>query len=191
MPPKAKFSKEQVVSAALGVVEECGPDGLTAREVGRRLNSSARPIFTVFDGMDTVRAEVIAAAKRVYDEYVEAGLKEYIAFKGVGKAYIRFAVERPKLFMLLFMCEHGGVPEVGAVLPEIDDNAERILDSIVNGYGVSREFAKQLYLHLWIYTHGIATLVATGVCKFTSEETESMLTDVFVGVFTKLKGEMQ
>ena len=36
-----------------------------------------------------------------------------------------------------------------------------------------------LYRHLWIYSHGIATLCATSMCKFTGEEIGNMLTEVF------------
>lgn len=55
MPPKAKFTKEEIVEAALGIAHESGFDALTARTLGERLGSSARPIFTVFKSMDEVR----------------------------------------------------------------------------------------------------------------------------------------
>ncbi len=34
MPPKAKFTKEEIVGAALDIVRESGMDGLTARALG-------------------------------------------------------------------------------------------------------------------------------------------------------------
>ena len=73
MPPKAKFTKEQVISAALDVVESEGADALTARKLGEKLGSSARPVFTVFNGMDEVQAGVIAEANAVYGGFVERG----------------------------------------------------------------------------------------------------------------------
>ena len=33
MPPKAKFTRTQIVDAALDIVRECGIEGLTAREL--------------------------------------------------------------------------------------------------------------------------------------------------------------
>ena len=47
MPPKAKFTKEEITEAALNIVQTNGFEALTARELGTRLGSSARPIFTV------------------------------------------------------------------------------------------------------------------------------------------------
>ena len=66
MPPKPKFTKEEIVQAALNVVSEKGVDALTAKELGTALGSSARPIFTVFNSMKEVRDEVrIAAMQRL------------------------------------------------------------------------------------------------------------------------------
>lgn len=144
MPPKAKFTREQIVKAALDIVERDGSDALTARALGQALKSSARPIFTVFDSMDEVRAAAVAAAKSVYAEYVARGLAETPAFKGVGTEYIRFAAEKPKLFRLLFMSERDGATDVNTVLGAIDDSAPAILQSVIDGYSLDRDAAERL-----------------------------------------------
>ena len=51
MPPKPKFTREQVVDAALELVSKKGIEALTARELGAQLGSSACPIFTAFKNM--------------------------------------------------------------------------------------------------------------------------------------------
>ncbi len=91
MPPKAKFTSEEIVEAALSIIREKGVDALTARELGTRLGSSSRPVFTVFKSMQEVLDEAIKEAKAIYRSYVERGLLEVPAFKGVGTEYIRFA----------------------------------------------------------------------------------------------------
>ena len=48
MPPRPKFTKEQVLEAALRIVETEGESALTARRLGQELGSSPRPIFTLF-----------------------------------------------------------------------------------------------------------------------------------------------
>ncbi len=182
MPPKAKFSREEIVEGALAVVRAGGVEALTSRALGEKLESSARPIFTVFRNMDEVWQAVVNAAKELYREYVQRGLAEKPAFKGVGTQYILFSVDEPKLFQLLFMTEQRQVPELTKVLPMIDENYEQILLSVQEGYGVDQAFAEKLYRHLWIYTHGIATLCATGMCRFTGEEISGMMTEVFVSL---------
>lgn len=187
MPPKAKFTREQIISAALEFVTENGAEKLTARELADRLGSSPRPIFTVFEGMDEVMREVEEGARKVYTGYIDEGLTHKIAFKGVGEAYVRFATEKPKLFSLLFMRGKSNLPDIDSVLETIDPNADKILESIVKGYGVSIRVAEKLYRHLWIYTHGIAVATVTGVCRFDAEEISEMLTDVFVSLLKELK----
>ena len=40
MPPKPKFTVEEVLDAALAIVRESGEEALTARSLGTALNSS-------------------------------------------------------------------------------------------------------------------------------------------------------
>ncbi len=189
MPPKAKFTKAQITEAAFGILREEGMENLTARALGAKLGSSACPIFTAFANMEEVQQSAIAAAKALYKEYVEKGLSETPAFKGVGMQYIQFAVHEPKLFRRLFMTEQTTVPDFDRVLPLLDQSYAEILASITENYGVTNTAAQRLYSHLWIYTHGIASLCATKMCRFTEEEISDFLTEVFVSLLKKCKEE--
>lgn len=40
---------------------------------------------------------------------------------------------------------------------------------------VSKEFAKELYLDMWIFSHGIATLIVNKMCELTDEEISDRL----------------
>lgn len=189
MPPKAKFTKEQITYAALEIVRESGIDRLTARTLAKKLESSSCPIFTVFENMQEVQQSVIEAAKACYKEYVEKGLADTAAFKGVGTQYILFAIREPKLFQLLFMSEQASLSNIDKILPSIEENYEKILDSITEGYGLDEKTAERLYRHLWIYSHGIAALCATKMCCFTGAEISEMITEVFIGLLHKMKSQ--
>ena len=187
MPPKAKFSREEIIDAAINIVREDGFDALTSRALGTKLWSSARPIFTVFQNMEEVQQEVIITAKQKYREYISKGLSQDLAFKGVGMEYILFSINEPKLFQLLFMTEQSQIPDLTGVLPLIDDSYEQILRSIQSGYEIDKSSAEILYRHLWIYTHGIATLCATNMCRFTDEEVSSMIRQVCISILKSIK----
>ncbi|MDE5991289.1 MAG: WHG domain-containing protein [Clostridia bacterium] len=189
MPPKAKFTRDDVIKKAIDLVEREGIDALSARSLGKELGSSARPIFTLFSGMDEVIAAVHSYANSLYGNYVEKGLSEELPFKGVGKAYIRFACERPRLFQLLFMQEIDGHPDKNAVLQGIEEHYEEIILSIQNSYGLEREKAIGLYFHLWVYSHGIAVLIATKVCVFSEDQITQMITEIFTSLLKRLKTE--
>ncbi len=189
MPPKAKFTKEEIVEAALELVKTDGFEALTSRALGTRLGSSARPIFTVFQSMDEVQQAVIDSAKALYKEYVHKGLTWEHPFKGVGTQYILFSIQEPKLFQLLFMTEQPQIPDLSGVLPVIEESYEEILLSIQNDHGINERLAVKLYHHLWIYTHGIATLCATKMCRFTGEEISNMITEVCMSLLKNIKEE--
>ena len=52
MPPKVKFTKEEIVNAALDVARIKGVGAVTTRDIGAALGVSTRPIFTYFHSMD-------------------------------------------------------------------------------------------------------------------------------------------
>lgn len=190
MPPTAKFTKEEIIAAALDLVKAGGKSALTARALGQKLGSSARPIFTVFQSMEEVQELVLCAAKELYTSYVNHGLNQtkVPAFKGVGLQYIKFALAEPKLFQILFMSRRSQTPTVMDVLPVIDDNYPKILSSVQSCYGLSCTHAQWLYRHLWIYTHGIAALCATDMCTFTEAQLGQMMTEVCTALLKEIKG---
>ena len=189
MPPKAKFTREEIINAALDIVRTEGFAALTARTLGAKLGSSARPIFTLFASMDEVCQEVVAAARALYAEYVDRGFEQtgLPAFKGVGIQYVKFALAEPKLFQVLFMSEQPKKPAIGDVLPAIEEHYQQILASIKDDYGLNRQKAEWMYRHLWIYTHGIAVLCATNMCTFTQEDMAKMMSEIFTAVLKELR----
>ena len=185
MPPKCKFTKSEIIQAALDIARTEGISFITARALGAKLGSSSKPIFSIFEEVQT---EVKKAAKALYAEYVKSGLEEKPAFKGVGIQYISFAIKEPKLFQLLFMSEQSDKTGVSNVLPIIEDSYDEILQSVKSNYELNESDAEKLYRHLWIYTHGIAVLYATNMCTFSSEDIQTMLTEVCMSILTKIKG---
>lgn len=189
MPPKAKFTREEIVGAAFEIVRREGFGALTARSLAAALRSSPRPIFTVFRGMDEVQEEVMKKARRLYENYEDREMSGDNAFKGSGTGYIRFAAEEPKLFRLFFMKEQKEIPNPERVLQTIDGYYEKILNAVEAEYGFDRETAERVYLHMWLYSHGIAVAIATKICTFTEEQISGMLTEVCSSIIRKIKQE--
>lgn len=188
MPPKAKFTKEEIINAAFDIVRKNGLLSLTARTLGAKLGSSARPIFTVFTGMEEVIAEVKACARKEYNKYINVAFEQADdkPFKMVGYMFIKFAQDEPYLFRMLFMSDEFASMDSNSVLPLIDSNYERIFTLVRDYYHTSIENARILFEHLWIYSHGIASLYATKSCSFTDDEIKNMLSFVAQGLFMKL-----
>jgi len=187
MPPKQRFTREEIIEAALEITRKEGIDSLTARRLGAYLNSSSRPIFTVFNRMNEVISETVTAARELYNKYIEKALSDEKPFKATGQAYIEFAMNEPKLFQLLFMTENQKIHELSYVLSAIDENSGMIFDEIRKEYGLDDAKAHLLYQYLWIFTHGIATLTVTKVCRFEDKEIDGMLTNVCKSILMRIK----
>ena len=182
MPPKPKFTKEEIIAAALELVSEKGMEALTARELGLRLGSSARPIFTVFNSMEEVQEEVRAAALKRFESYAEKAMHYTPVFKQVGMQMILFAIEEPKLYQLVYMSENTGATDFEGIVERLGDVAQLCVGVIQRDYGLSEEDAKALFEHVWIYTFGIGALCATGMCRFSQDEIIQMLGQDFMAV---------
>ena len=101
MPPKAKYSREEITAGAFEIARERGIEAVTAREVGKKLGTSSTPIFTAFKNMDEVLFEVRKAAMREFEERAKEAIHYTPAFKQFGMQMIRFATEEPQLFQLV------------------------------------------------------------------------------------------
>ncbi len=187
MPPKPKFTKEEVIDAALALVSEKGIEALTARDLGKRLGSSARPIFTVFSSMEEVQAEVRVAALKRFESYAQKAMCYTPVFKQVGMQMILFAMEEPKLYQLVYMSENNGAKSFDDILVRLGDVAQQCVDVIQKDYGLTEQEAKKMFEHVWIHTFGIGALCATGMCQFTKEQIIEMLGHDFIAMMMLIK----
>ena len=191
MPPKPKFTKEAIIEAALELVSEKGMSALTSRDLGSRLGSSARPIFTVFNSMEEVQEEVKKAAIKRFESYAEKAIHYTPAFKQIGMQMILFAKEEPKLYQLGFMTENHNNHNFDDIYERLGDVAIQCVDVIQKDYGLSEADAKKLFEHVWIHTFGIGALCATGMCDFSEEQIIEMLGHDFVAMLVHIKsGQM-
>ncbi len=179
MPPKFRYTREEMIAAALELVRQGGKDALTARALGAKLGCSAKPIFGLFRNMEELEGEVIAAADAYYQKYLVQKMQEgqYPPYKASGMAYIRFSKEERELFRLLFMRDRSG-EIIGENLEEI----RPLLDLIRKNTGLSEREAYLFHLEMWIYVHGIATMLATSYLEWDAEFISNTLTDSYQGL---------
>ena len=187
MPPKPKFTREEIVQTALNVVSQKGVEALTAKELGEALGSSARPIFTVFSSMREVQDEVRAAAMRRFESYAERKLPGMPLFKQVGMQMVLFGAKEPKLYQLLFMRENRSAVGFDDVFGELGPTAEACVALIREEYAMSEAEARLLFENMWIYTFGVGALCATKVCRFSEERLGQMLSTEFQALMLLVK----
>ncbi len=179
MPSKPKFTREEIVEKAPELVTQRGEKALTARDLGQRLGSSARPIFTVFKNMEELQGEVRHAAMRRFEAYAGREMGEMPPFKRVGMQMVLFALEQPRLYQLLFLRENCGAVRFDDGLSELGETAEVCIQAICRDYDLSREKARGLFENVWIYTFGVGALCARGMCRFFQEAVGKKLSTAF------------
>lgn len=182
MPPKPKFTREEIVRAALGIVSRKGVDALTAKELGSALHCSASPIFTVFNSMKEVQDEVHASAMEYFKNFEDSRFSDLPYFKQVGMKMILFGVQEPKLFQLLFMSEDKNAVTFADVFRELGPVAEDCMTAIQEEYHLTEAESRLLFENVWIYTFGVSALCATRVCHFSEEDLGNMLTTEFTAI---------
>ena len=181
MPPECKFSKDEIVAAALELVRAQGYAAVSARAVGARLGASSKVIFSAFSNMEELKRAVIQAAGQLQQKFTAdyAASSEFPPYKSIGMAYILFAREEKELFRLLYMRDRTGENRER----ELDDIAG-ILDLLTGMLHIERDQAVLLHAEMWAYVHGIAVLLATGYETWDDVLISRMLTDGFSGLQT-------
>ncbi len=181
MPPKAKLTKESIKAGAMALVRERGMGGLTAKALAAKLKCSTQPIFWVFENMEEVRRAVKEEAMKVFGEYLREPQEGASAYLSVGLNYIRFAAKEKEFFKILFMSE-GGEDILHA-----HEEMPYVLNVIESTENISGQDAQNIYEEMWMLSHGIATMIATGTAQFTDERIRRILHDVYSGIVQNVR----
>ena len=120
-PRERRFqrTKQAILDAALEIIREEGPGALNMRALAERSDYSAAGLYEYFGGKDEIIAEVCQQGHERLASHMrraDAGLpvEDYLYEIGIG--YIRFALENPDHFLLMFTVVPPG--PVGDFSPE-------------------------------------------------------------------------
>lgn len=186
MPPKAKFTREQIVQAAVAVTREQGISAVTAREVGMKLGTSSTPVFVAFENMDDLKNEVYNEVKNQYFQYINEGLNYTPVFKAFGLRMIQFAKEYPNLFKVLFINSNDDVVDYGEMILGFP-GADLCLNAIKEQTGLNDEQVELLFKQVLVTGLGICYLVSSNTCTFTDDELDEYLGLAYVGSLMAIK----
>ncbi|MBQ7916939.1 MAG: TetR/AcrR family transcriptional regulator [Firmicutes bacterium] len=184
MPPVKKVSRERIIAAGVAVVRREGLAGLNARTLASELGCSTQPIFSNFASMEELKVEVIRQGMALYHQYLaqEMGSGQYPPYKAGGMGYIRFAKEEKELFKLLFMRDRSR-----EVVGDDRDEIAELIELVQANTGANQEQAYLFHLEMWLYVHGIASMIATSYLEWDWEMISRMLSDAYQGMKGRLE----
>jgi AcrR family transcriptional regulator len=160
-------TRQAILDAARQLILEQGTDGLSMRAIAERIDYSAAGLYEYFDSKEAIVEAVcdqghqrLTAAMAAVDPALPADA--YMV--GIGRAYIRFALQYPDYFNLMFTSLSGqtasGMMDEDSSYLYLLKGVERGIDSDVfavhEGYG-----PQEIVYHAWALVHGIATLRTT------------------------------
>ncbi len=116
----ARNVRDELLSAAVGLLDDQGPDALQTRSVAAAAATSTMMLYTQFGGMPGLIAEVAAEGRRRFDAAVTVPESDdpVADMMACGAAYRRFAIDHPHLYRLMFgsTSAHGINPPAGDLL---------------------------------------------------------------------------
>ena len=165
MPPKTVFSKDDVMEAALLVVQDQGIKSLTAREVAKRLKSSTAPVYSNFESMGLLEREVIKKAKDLLMEYMSKSYTDRV-FLNMGIGYARFARENCALFRALYLETN----EYADIHQDLQIEMRNQMSKDPRFTSLAEESRNSLLDKMAIFTHGMATMICVGLAEDSSDQ---------------------
>lgn len=177
MPPLVKIKKEDIIASSIKIVKSEGFNNLNARRLAKELNCSVQPIFSNFTNMEELKKVVFTKLCEIFYETItkveDSSIPQY---KQVGINYIKFAKEEPNIFNLIFLEKNNYHLE--ELFTDTNSYYLKIKDLIGDSTKLSAEGISAFHMKMWIFTHGLATLVASNNA-FSDNEINALLTSEF------------
>ena len=178
MPTNVRITKDMILDTAFDIARSGGLEDVSNREIASRLGCSIRPIYYQFKNTDELKGELYAKIEKYFYTYLMDNMRDDIPpYKQVGINYIRFAREESHLFRILFMSETNLLP-MGFVTKDEDDFRE-LAKFIKFSTKLSDDDIKTFHVRMWLFAHGIASLVASNTVVFSDTQIEKLLSYEF------------
>jgi AcrR family transcriptional regulator len=157
MPPKNKFTREEIVEAAFEIAKEEGLSKITARSVASRLNSSVAPIYVNFKTIEELTQAVVQRVFSLSEELL-AKQKGQNLFENIGKASLAFARDYPVLFRELVL-------KPNPYMASYEETEKTMVEALKDNEEMKGWTAKErrrLLLKMRIFQLGLSAMVANG-----------------------------
>lgn len=159
-------TKQRLLAAARDHYLEVGADRFSLREVARRCGVSAPAVYRHYEGKDALLRAVCDEGFRVFASYLLESLrhaKPMERLRASGRQYLRFALERPHDYRVIFMSDMATSSLTSArdVDPSFQFLVDRVRDCIASK-DFRRGDAEELAVTIWAHVHGLASLRLAG-----------------------------
>ena len=173
MPPKPKFTKEDIVEAAFNIVREQGWEALTQRSIAQKLNASIGPIYSSLKSMAHLEEAVIEKAYELLLHYmITSRGDEGFPFPSLG--YVLFAKNEKKLFKCFFNEKHTQIHKKYS--QRLWQATREVAKNHPDYSKLSDRQKEGLHQNIVIFCYGLAILINISFYdEFTDEEISALI----------------
>ena len=171
------LTKETITKKAVVIINKYGWEHLNVRKLAKELKISTKPLYRIYSGMNEIKADVYKEIYKQYDEFITSRVDNKNALVTLCVAYVEFAKKYKNLFISMFLSNNLSWNSIDDVLNEKWNQGAII--NLVNKQGYSFEEAKNLFMHVWLYSNGLATLIATNQITLDDKEIIVRIVKIF------------
>ncbi len=186
MTQRVSFTQEMIVEAAFALTREEGWNSVTARRIAGRLGSSTMPIYSRLTSMREIEAAVRKRAEALMREF-QGRVYANEQPLDIAVGYVSFARGEPNLFRFLYVerprPDARRVRRRRAAYPLGKVRSGRTVVPVSDQVPVSMQDAR--ILKSWIFTHGLASMISSGVLDLPDERIRSLLSEAGGAFFRK------
>jgi AcrR family transcriptional regulator len=178
MTQRVQFTKEIIVEAAFALTRETGWSSVTARNIAKRLGCSTMPIYSSLRSMGGIENEVRRKAEKLMLQFQRKKYTDDLPLN-MAEGYVRFAKEQPFLFRFLFL-DRPLTQVPGTNEHEVAGAYEKLTSgkkAVTLADQVPVVMQDPRILKNWIFTHGLAAMVCSGILDLKVERIRSILTE--------------
>ena len=171
------LTKDNIVKSAVKLINAEGWESLNARSLAKHIGISTKPLYRIYGSMDEIKTDVLAEIYHQYDEFINSKIDSKKALITLCIAYVEFANDYKNLFISLFLSDNLKWKKIEDVFDEKWNQSTII--NLVNKHSFTFDEAKELFLNMWLYSNGLATLIATNQIKLDEEKIMIRLVKIY------------
>ncbi len=155
-------SRDRIIEVSRALLEDEGVEHLTIRRIAEKIGRTQPAIYQHFASKDAILAAVVVEGFVALAEHLKrSGKTRKSALPAVAKAYLRFGLERPRLYNVMFVEPPAVAFAAGSATPAPLRAAFRILASAVGESGLDENRVETATEVVWAALHGLVTLSIT------------------------------
>jgi AcrR family transcriptional regulator len=155
-------SRDDIIDVSRSIIEDEGVEQLTIRRIAETINRTQPAVYQHFSSKDAILEAIVIDGFTALAEHLERATRGgKTSLMAIANAYVRFGLERPRLYDVMFVGPPAITFAAGAATPIPAHTAFNILAAAVAESGVTPAQTDTVTEVVWASLHGLVSLSIT------------------------------